>query len=387
MQPNMSTAGADNDLVRMIEELKRELAEGHRREAATAEILSVMSRSRIEVQPVFDTIVKSAVRLCEGLFSGVYQFDGELLHHVAHYNYAPDALKEVQRKFPTRPTREFGTGRAILEGAVVHIPDVEVDPEYRNQPLSRAVGMRSGLFVPMLRDGAPVGVILVARAEPGAFSDSQINMLKSFADQAVIAIENARLFEAEQASKNDLQESLDYQTATSEVLNVISRSPTDVQPVFDVIARSAARLCKARYCNVFRFDGQSLYFAAAHGTSVETQAELRRRSPLPPSRGFAAGRPFLPTRLRKFAISNWTQIIRSVTLPAPAALWACRCRRMAGRSEPLLSAESKAATFLSGKSSCSRPSPNKPSSPSRTRDCLRPSRCARASPPRRPSSK
>ena len=185
-----------------------ELDEAHRREAATAEILSVISRSRIEVQSVFDTIVKSAVRLCDGLFSGVYQFDGEVLHHVAHHNYTPEALEEVQRKFPARPTREFGTGRAILEGAVVHIPDVEVDPEYRNQPLSRAVGMRSGLFVPMLRDGAPVGVILVARAEPGAFSDSQINLLKSFADQAVIAIENARLFEAEQARTRELTESI-----------------------------------------------------------------------------------------------------------------------------------------------------------------------------------
>jgi two-component system NtrC family sensor kinase len=154
---------------------KRELTEALEQQTATSEILRVISVSPSNAQPVFDTIVRSAVRLCGGLFSGVYQFDGELLHHVAHHNYTPEALEEVHRKFPARPTRDFGTGRAILERAVVHIADVEADSEYRNQPLSRAVGMRGGLFVPMLRDGSPVGVIVVARAEPGPFSDNEID--------------------------------------------------------------------------------------------------------------------------------------------------------------------------------------------------------------------
>jgi signal transduction histidine kinase len=190
--------------------------------------------------------------------------------------------------------------RALLERRVITLTDAQdsaANPAGAER--ARAIGYRAGLSVPMLRGDMAIGAINVVRREAVPFTGTQVELLKTFADQAVIAIENTRLFEAEQASKHDLQESLEYQTATSEVLNVISRSPTDVQPVFDVIARSAARLCKARYCNVFRFDGQSLYFAAAQGTSVETQAELRRRSPLPPSRGFAAGRAILTNKIEE----------------------------------------------------------------------------------------
>ena len=182
MPSGVSTAGAPHDREPTVEELKQELAETRRREAATAEVLRVVQTSTTNMQPVFDMIVRSTVALCDGRFSGVYRFDGELLHHVAHHNYTPEALKEVQRRFPARPTRAMGTGRAILERAVVHIPDVEADAEYRNQPLTRAVGMRSALFVPIIREGAPLGVIVVARAEPGPFSDDQIKLLKTFAD-------------------------------------------------------------------------------------------------------------------------------------------------------------------------------------------------------------
>jgi hypothetical protein len=125
MPSEVSTAGADQDLGRMVEELKRELIDGHRREAATAEVLRVISQSKADVQPVFDTIVRSAARLCDGLFSGLVQYDGELLHHVAQHNHTPEALAEVCRIYPARPTRALMPGRAILERAVVHIPDVE----------------------------------------------------------------------------------------------------------------------------------------------------------------------------------------------------------------------------------------------------------------------
>ncbi len=269
--------------------LRIELAEALERQTATSEILRVISRSQTDVQPVFDTIVRSAVRLCDGLFSGLIQFDGELLHHVAQHNYTPEALEEVHRIYPIRPTRALGVGRAVLERAVVHIPDVEVDPEYQHHALSRAVGWRSGLFVPMLREGAPIGVIVVTRAEPGPFSDSEIELLKTFADQAVIAIENVRLF-TELQEKNralteahaQVTEALEQRTATSEILRVMSSSPTDAQPVFDAIVRSASRLCGGEYAIVTRFDGQLLHLAAQHNPRPGTADETARFFPQVP---------------------------------------------------------------------------------------------------------
>ncbi|TMA75061.1 MAG: GAF domain-containing protein, partial [Deltaproteobacteria bacterium] len=183
--------------VRLFNELQarnHDLTEALEQQTATSEILHVISRSQTDAQPVFDTIVRSAVTLCAGLYGALYRFDGELIHSVARHNYTPEALEEVQRVYPTRPTRALGSGRAILERAVVHIPDVERDPEFQHRTLSRATGWRSGLFVPMLREGMAIGAIAVLRAEAGPFSESEIELLKTFADQAVIAVENVRLF-------------------------------------------------------------------------------------------------------------------------------------------------------------------------------------------------
>src|SRR5262245_47360832 len=201
-----------------------------KRLAATAEILRLISSSPADAQPVFDAIVSSAVGLCDGLYSALHPFDGELIHLAAQHNFTPEALEAAHRIFPARPTRALLPGRAILERAVVEIPDVEIDPEHQSdQELTRAVGWRSGLFVPMLRAGAPIGVIVVARAEPGPFSDNEIELLQTFADQAVIAIENVRLFKELETRNHDLTEALARQTATEEILRVISQSKTQVQ--------------------------------------------------------------------------------------------------------------------------------------------------------------
>jgi GAF domain-containing protein len=278
-----------------LEEKNRALTEAHGQvtealdqQTATAEILRVISRSQTDVQPVFETIVRSAVSLCGGLFSALYQFDGELIQLVAQHNYTPEALEAAHRVFPTRPTRALGAGRVILERAIVHIPDVEVDPEYRHHELAHAVGYRSGLYVPMLREGTPIGVIAVARAETGPFSDSEIALLNTFADQAVIAIENVRLF-TELQEKNralttahaQMTEALEQQTATAEILRVISSSPTDAQPVFETIVRSAARLCHAPVAGVFLTEGRMVHHLANYGASPEALAVTRSWYPRP----------------------------------------------------------------------------------------------------------
>jgi two-component system, NtrC family, sensor kinase len=163
----------------LADSLERE-AEGLKREAiateqlaATAEILRVISRSQTDVQPVFDAIAASAVRLCDGLFSALFRFDGELMHQVAQHNYTPEALEAARRVFPARPTRALRAARAILDRAVVHVPDAELDAEFQDPALGRAIGYRSVLSVPMLRESVPVGVISVGRAAPGPFSDDQ----------------------------------------------------------------------------------------------------------------------------------------------------------------------------------------------------------------------
>jgi two-component system, NtrC family, sensor kinase len=277
--------------VRLFNETKEALE----RQTATSEILRVISRSPTDVQPVFDAIAQSATRLCGGLFGSVYQFDGTLIHMVAHHNYPSAALEFSQRTFPTRPSRHLFTTRAVLTGAPVNIPDVLKDPDYAAHDVMRASGFRSVLTIPMRRGGVTVGAITIWHADIGPFTDKHVTLLGTFADQAVIAIENVRLFKELEAKNADLTEALARQTATSEVLKVISRSTFNLQPVLDTLVENATRLCGASTGLIWRFDGEVFRLKANYGLSGEAK-EFWERNPHRPGRGSLTGRAALERR-------------------------------------------------------------------------------------------
>jgi two-component system, NtrC family, sensor kinase len=277
--------------VRLFNETKEALE----RQTATSEILRVIASSPTDVQPVFDAIAQSATRLCGGLFGSVYQFDGTLIHMVAHHNYPSAALEFSQRTFPTRPSRHLFTTRAVLTGAPVNIPDVLKDPDYAAHDVMRASGFRSVLTIPMRRGGVTVGAITIWHADIGPFTDKHVTLLGTFADQAVIAIENVRLFKELEAKNADLTEALARQTATSEVLKVISRSTFNLQPVLDTLVENATRLCGASTGLIWRFDGEVFRLKANYGLSGEAK-EFWERNPHRPGRGSLTGRAALERR-------------------------------------------------------------------------------------------
>jgi signal transduction histidine kinase len=299
------TAGR-RDLACKIDDLELELKRRDRlltealdQQTATSEILRIISGSPTDAQPTLDAIAECATRLCDAVNSLVFRYDGELLHLAAHHNVIPERLEAVRRAFPRRADIGSVAGRVLMSRAVTHVEDITVDPDYA-LPLATTAGYRSVLGVPMLREGAPIGAIIVARGHVAPFSSRQIRLLETFADQAVIAIENTQLFEELQQKNGALTEAnkrlieaLEQQAATSEVLSVISRSPTDIQPVFDTIAKNAARLCEAKYCFVYRFDGELLHFVAHDGVTREGVEAARRAFPMPPSHGSLAGRAVL----------------------------------------------------------------------------------------------
>jgi signal transduction histidine kinase len=246
-----------------LTEAHAQVTEALDQQTATSEILRVIASSPTNVQPVFDTIVNRAPRLCGAKFCLLYRFDGELVHLVAHHNAPGELLELLQRLYPMRPWRQHAVGRAIMSGAVVQIEDALSDPEYQ-QRIATMGGWRSMLAVPMLRDSAPIGAIVIQRAEVGPFPEAQVALLRTFADQAVIAVENVRLFEELESRNRALTEALDQQTSTSEILRVISGSPTDAQPVFDTIVESAVKLCRAEVGLVTRLDGEWVHLVALH---------------------------------------------------------------------------------------------------------------------------
>jgi two-component system NtrC family sensor kinase len=266
-----------------VHDLEKRRAEALEQQAATAAILRIISNSLTDTQPVFDTIVKSAVRFCGGTACAVLTCEDDSIHVRAQVGEKPETREAVLSRFPVPLNRDSLVGRVVLDGQVVHVPDFEVAeaaPEGA-RTVARMVGYRSALFTPMFRDGRPIGLITVGRRDPGPFSEEEIRLMGTFADQAVIAIENVRLFKELEEKNRTISEALDQQTATAEILRSISSSPTDVQPVFDTIVQSAARLCGASIAGVFRTDGTMLYHPANYGSSPEALAIARARYPRP----------------------------------------------------------------------------------------------------------
>jgi len=287
----------------ILHEKDRALTEAWDRQTATSEILKVISSSPTDIQPVFDTIVRNTLRLCDAKFCVAYRYDGEQLHVVAHDNLTPEMRALLDARYPQRPSRETATGVSTLERRVVHIADVTVDEV---PPASREFARRQGwgsmLAVPLLRDGQPVGNIAVSRVERQPFTKQQIALVQTFADQAVIAIENVRLFrELEEKNKAltsahaQVTEALEQQTATSELLKVIGQSTFNLQPVFETLAENAVRLCEADRALVYRFDAQLLRLVVGHNASAELKAFIER-NPFGPGRQSCAARTALERR-------------------------------------------------------------------------------------------
>ena len=280
-----SAAGEETEVAR----LTRELNESSEQQTATADVLKVISRSTFDLQTVLDTLTKSAARLCAADKGVIFQRDGELYRLASNYGFSPEA-ERYAAEHPLRPDRGSTTGRVALEGRAIHVPDVLADQEYRATGYQEAFGYRTNLGVPLLREGTTIGVFVLTRDKVNPFTEKQIELVTTFADQAVIAIENVRLFEAEQQRTRELAESLEQQTATSDVLRVISSSPGDLQPVFEAMLENAVRICDAKFGGIYRIEGDTIRLVSTHSDVPAAYAGARRFAPFRPSTKHYFGR-------------------------------------------------------------------------------------------------
>ena len=272
-------------LLKELRERTEDLSESLQQQTATADVLKVISRSTFDLQTVLDTLTESAARLCNADMAAISRQGAEGYHTVTNYNFPVDWVKIATKRI--QPERGSIVGRVLLEGKAVQIADVLADPEYTYPEHQKAAGYRTCLGVPLLRLGKPIGVLFLGRKNVELFTDKQIELVTTFADQAVIAIENVRLFEEVQAKTRDFSEALVYQTGSANILKVIASSPTDVEPVLKAIVESACELCGAYDTVVLLKDGDSLRSSAHHGPIPIG----RERWPI--SRKWTPGRAFL----------------------------------------------------------------------------------------------
>ena len=260
------------DLEQQLEKYRRELAEAREQQTASAEVLRVISASGGDLRPVFEAILANAARLCEAEFSNLLLAEGDTFRHVASHG-APPKYLEARRRQPLIGIRPGAAlDRLVKTKQVVHIADLVTEKASDSGVLAELAGARTLLAVPMLKDGELIGQIGIYRREVRPFTEKQIELVANFANQAVIAIENTRLL-------NELRGSLQQQTATSEVLQVISNSPGDLAPVFQVMLENATRVCDAKFGNMLLFEGRAFRTVALHN-APPAFAEARQRNPV-----------------------------------------------------------------------------------------------------------
>jgi two-component system, NtrC family, sensor kinase len=293
-QIELATTFADQAVIaienaRLLSDLRQrtdDLSESLQQQTATAEVLKVISRSAFDLETVLDALLSSACRLCEADIGTIRYKEGGEFRLAATFGCKPEWIEHFQR-YSTKPDRSSVFGRTIAEGHIVHIPDLLADPDYKRPEAQKLMGFKAALGVPLAREGEAFGVINLFRFNVSSFEDRQIELVQTFADQAVIAIENVRLFDEVQAKTRDLSEALTHQTGSANILKVIASSPTDVGPVLKTIAESACELCEAYDAVVRLRNDDELQIMAHHGPIPIDAAKMLI------SRNWTAGRAVL----------------------------------------------------------------------------------------------
>jgi GAF domain-containing protein len=393
--PTDDLTSAERRIQELIKELSQargelsraegELVEARGQQAATAAILRLISGSPMDLKRVFAEMAASAADHCGAHDASIFQVDGDHLRLVGHHGPIP-VLPVGDDTLPL--TRGLAMGRAVLDRKTIHVADMQAEDDEYPESRARSIGFRTILSVPLVGAREVIGAIGIRRTEAKLFSDKQIALLETFANQAVIAIENTRLFEAEQASKRELQESLEYQTATSDVLNIISRSTTEVQPVFDAIVKSAAQLFDQCIIVISSLEGHQLIYRASASVRYERKVETEKSLfPIPFDPELSpASRAILEKRIVEIPDAAAAHA-PEVTRRAQQALGLFRSVTyvpliregqgigviMLGHPEPGSKLSDKQVTLVQTFAD------QEPSSPSRTRGCSRPSKRASAS--------